>query len=217
MPVRIPELRAIAHRRSLGLLAAALVCIGCTVPAAQETQGPSVSSAATPSASATPTTSSPTSEPTSGCPALDATLSELIAIGRREARDCFGNSQLTLRGWVWEDRGAYDCVTYSAPGDPLPPDWLYCAATEHARLTPVPYAPGEPIPGSIRPADGPFMVAVDPASPAAGILRPNQWVEVVGRFHDPVTELCELVADPSFREQCLTTFVVREARVIDAP
>lgn len=34
---------------------------------------------------------------------------------------------------------------------------------------------------------------------------------------DPVTEPCELVADPNFREPCLSTFVVREARVIDGP
>ena len=152
-----------------------------------------------------------------GCPGLDVTLSELIAIGRREARDCLGNSQLTLRGWVWEDRGAYDCVPDAAPGDPLPPDWLYCAATNHARLTTVPYPPGEPIPGYIRPEDGPFFFAIDPASPAAGVLRPNQWVEVVGRFDDPVTGLCELVGDPTFREECVSTFVVREVRVIDAP
>lgn len=153
---------------------------------------------------------------TSGCPGLDITLSGLIAVGRRAARECFGDNQLTLRGWVWEDRGAYDCVPNAAAGDPLPPDWLYCTMN-HARLTPVPYAPGEPIPGYIHPADGPFLVAVDPASPAAGVLRPNQWVEVVGRFVDPVTELCELVDDPNFREECLSTFVVRDARVIDAP
>lgn len=37
------------------------------------------------------------------------------------------------------------------------------------------------------------------------------------RFDDPVTGLCELVGDPTFREECVPTFVVREVRVIDAP
>lgn len=152
---------------------------------------------------------------TVGCPSLDVTLSELIALGRTKARECFGDSQLTLRGWVWEDQGAYDCVHDVAPGDAVPPDWLYCTMN-HVRLTPVPYAPGEPIPGYIRPADGPFLVAVDPASPAAGVLQPNQQVELVGRFNDPVTELCELVGDPNFWDECQSTFVVREARVVDA-
>jgi hypothetical protein len=152
----------------------------------------------------------------SRCPGLDITLQELIALGRRDARACFAGEQLTLRAWVWEDRGVYDCVHYAAPGDALAPDWLYCTMY-HARLTPVPYAPGEPVPGYIASADGPFLVAVDPASPAAGAMQPNQWVEVVGQFEDPATELCELVGDPNFREECLSTFVVREARVVDGP
>ena len=131
----------------------------------------------------------PTASATSGqpappdCPATDVTLSELIALGRGVAGpDCFGDSLLTLRGWVWEDRAAYDCVAdWAVPGDPLPPDWLYCAATHHSRLTPVSYPPGEPLPGFIRPGDGPFFFAVDPASPAAEVVRPNLWVKVVGR------------------------------------
>ena len=152
------------------------------------------------------------------CPGLDVTLSELIALGRGEAGpDCFGNSPLTLRGWVWEDRGAYDCAPDTAPGDPLPPLWLYCAATHHARLTTVPYLPGEPFPGYIRPEDGPFFFAVDPDSPAADVVLPNQWVEIVGQFDDPVIALCELAPDLTFREECKSTFVVREARVIEAP
>jgi hypothetical protein len=152
------------------------------------------------------------------CPGLDVTLSELIALGRGGAGpDCFGNSPLTLRGWVWEDLGAYDCAPDTAPGDPLPPEWLYCTATHHARLTTVPYPPGEPFPGYIHPEDGPFFFAVDPASPAADVVRPNQWVEIVGLFDDPVTALCELAPDPTFREECMSTFVVREARVIEAP
>ena len=152
------------------------------------------------------------------CPGPDVTLSELIALGRGEAGpDCFGDSLLTLRGWVWEDRGAYDCDHEGAPGAIYPPDWLYCAATNHARLTPVSYPPGEPLPGFISLGDGPFFFAVDPASPAAAVVVPNQWVEVIGRFDDPVTAQCELAADLVFREECLATFVVREARVIAAP
>jgi hypothetical protein len=84
-------------------------------------------------------------------------------------------------------------------------------------LTTVPYLPGEPLPGYIRPGDGPFFFAVDPASPAADVVQPNRWVEVVGRFDDPVTALCELAPDLTFREECMSTFVVREALVIEAP
>jgi hypothetical protein len=180
-------------------------------PTATGTTSPSISGA---TASASATSGQPTPP---DCPGPDVTLSELIALGRVEAGpDCFGNSLLTLRGWVWEHRGAYDCV-HDEPGATFPPGWLYCAATNHARLTPVPYPPGEPLPGFIRPGDGPFFFAVDPASPAVQVVRPNQWVEVVGRFNDPVTAQCDLVADLLFREECLSTFVVREARVIEAP
>lgn len=163
-------------------------------------------------------TSNPGQPTASDCPGLDITLTELIALGRREARDCFGDSPLTLRGWVWEDRGAYDCVAdWALPGDPLPPDWLYCAATKHARLTPVAYPPGEPIPGYIGPGDGPFLFAIDPTSSAGEVVLPNRWVEVIGRFNDPATALCELVKDPTFREECESASVVREAHVVDAP
>jgi len=198
---------------TLNRRAAALLTIGL-LSACGSNDAASPSSSAGASASTGAASRQPAA---GGCPGLDVTLAELIAIGRSEARDCFGDRQLTLRGWVWEDRGGYDCVMYSAPGDPLPPDWLYCAATDHARLTTVAYPPGEPTPGLLRPGDGPFLVAVDPANSAAGVLRPNQWVEVIGGFDDPITELCALVGDPNFREQCLSTFVVREARVIDAP
>jgi len=63
--VRIPELRAIAHRPSLALLAAALVVAGCAALDTQQSQAPSGSAAAISSASAAPTpTSSPTPAPT---------------------------------------------------------------------------------------------------------------------------------------------------------
>ena len=64
--MRIPELRVNAGRRSPLVLAAALVCIGCAAPAAQESQAPSNIPARTPSASASATTTptpSATSEP----------------------------------------------------------------------------------------------------------------------------------------------------------
>ena len=68
MPVRAPGLRATA-RRSLSLLAAAVIAAGCVAPAAQVSQGASASTAvATSSPSATPTapqaTPTPTPEPT---------------------------------------------------------------------------------------------------------------------------------------------------------
>ena len=64
--MRIPELRVTTSRRSLPLLATTLVCIGCTAPAAQESQAPSDTPVVTASASATATampTPSATSEP----------------------------------------------------------------------------------------------------------------------------------------------------------
>jgi hypothetical protein len=60
--VRIPELRAIAHRRTIGVLAAALVIAGCASPGTQPSQPPSPSLAAAASSSAAPPT--PTSTPT---------------------------------------------------------------------------------------------------------------------------------------------------------
>jgi hypothetical protein len=66
--VRIPEPRAIAHRPSLAVLAAALVMSSCAAPGTQVSQILSASEVPTPSASTTPTTSEPskTVEPTSG-------------------------------------------------------------------------------------------------------------------------------------------------------
>lgn len=190
--------------RRFGLVLVAVMASACGV--AERSPTPASSGGA---ASAT------SGQPSPGdCPGPEVTLSELIALSEA-GPDCFGDNLLTLRGWVWEDRGAYDCV-HDEPGATFPPDWLFCAATNHARLTPVSYAPGEPLPGFIRPGDGPFFFAVDPASPAAQVVRPNQWVEIVGRFDDPVTAQCELVRDPLFREPCLSTFVVREARAIEA-
>jgi hypothetical protein len=74
--VAFPELRITDRRRRLAALATALVCIGCTAPAAQQSQVPSgtvaVTGSAHPSASSSPTpvppTPSATSEPT-GTPA----------------------------------------------------------------------------------------------------------------------------------------------------
>jgi hypothetical protein len=65
--MRIPELRATARRRSLSVVATALVCIGCAAPAAQESEGPSGSLGEVPTSSAVSPT--PTSEP-SATPAL---------------------------------------------------------------------------------------------------------------------------------------------------
>jgi hypothetical protein len=62
--VRIPGLRAIAHRRSLVLLAAALVIAGCGAPAAQLSQGTFESGAPIPSASTTASTPTPTASAT---------------------------------------------------------------------------------------------------------------------------------------------------------
>ena len=60
-------LRALARatdvRGSLGVLAVALVILGCTGPAAQESQAPSVTAAATSSANAAPSAPTSTSEP----------------------------------------------------------------------------------------------------------------------------------------------------------
>jgi len=58
---RLPALaRATDARRSLGVLAVALVILGCTAPAAQESQAPSLTPAATSSANAAPSTPTPT-------------------------------------------------------------------------------------------------------------------------------------------------------------
>jgi hypothetical protein len=67
--MRTPELRVTASPRSMALLATAIVCIGCTAPAAQESQSPSETAASTstsmPSARATPS-EGPSASPTAG-------------------------------------------------------------------------------------------------------------------------------------------------------
>jgi hypothetical protein len=61
--VRIPELRAIGRRRSLGVLAATLLVAGCAAPAARESQAPaataSMSATATPPPPPGPTATAP--------------------------------------------------------------------------------------------------------------------------------------------------------------
>lgn len=62
--MRIPELRVTAYRRSLAILATALVFVGCAAPATQESQSPSDPPAVTASASASATAAqSASSEP----------------------------------------------------------------------------------------------------------------------------------------------------------
>lgn len=71
--MRIPELRVTAYRRSLAILATALVFVGCAAPATQESQSASDTAAVTASASPSPSaapTSSASSEPVA-TPTLD--------------------------------------------------------------------------------------------------------------------------------------------------
>jgi hypothetical protein len=63
--MRIRELRATARRRSLSIVAAALVCVGCAAPAGQGSQSPSGSLGDVPPASAASLTPTPTSSPAS--------------------------------------------------------------------------------------------------------------------------------------------------------
>jgi len=62
--MRTPELRVTASPRSLALLATALLCIGCTAPAAQVSQSPSAIPTTTSSAIATATAAVATRSPT---------------------------------------------------------------------------------------------------------------------------------------------------------
>jgi len=136
------------------------------------------------------------------------TLASVIAVAGPERANCFDDEILTLRGWTWDDQGVYDCQNLGSA-----PSWLACSV-DHVRLTTLAYPAADPSAAMIDPADGPLRVAVDPATAAADALRPNRWVELQGRFNDPATSACgELGA--GFREECLTTFVVSDARTLE--
>jgi len=136
-------------------------------------------------------------------------LAVVIDVDDQGRETCFGNELLVLRGWTWDDQGVYDCEASAAP------TWLACTGAQ-VRLTTLAYEPGEPSTAMIDPADGPLRVAVDPASPAAEALLPNRWVEVTGRFGDPATAACDELGD-GFREECEATFIVTDARTLEAP
>ena len=133
-----------------------------------------------------------------------------VRVQQAERPACFGDADLTFRGWTWDDQGAYDC--HAAGTDP---SWLVCSMA-HVRLTTLPYEAGEPDGITVDPADGPLRVAVDPSSTAARALRPNRWVEVTGRFGDPVTAACDELGS-GFREECQATVVVSDARELEFP
>ncbi|HEX5041013.1 MAG TPA: SH3 domain-containing protein [Candidatus Limnocylindria bacterium] len=136
------------------------------------------------------------------------TLASVIAVAGPERPGCFDDEILTLRGWIWEDQGVYDCHHLGSA-----PSWLACGV-EHVRLTTLAYPPGDPTAAMIDPADGPLRVAVDPATAAADALRPNRWVELRGRFNDPATSACDELG-AGLLEECLATFVVSEARALE--
>lgn len=209
--------RRITTSRAVLFAAMALALAACGAPGATPSPAPRASHVPTTSSLPSPKASTAPSRdpvPTHGsttCIEGPPTLAAVIAVPTQRRAACFGDAELVLRGWVWDDRGTYDCHAGSGP-----PSWLSCTA-DHARLTTAAYEPGDPAVMPMDPADGPLRVAHDPGGAAAAALLPNRWVKVRGRYGDPVTESCAALADPLFEAECLNAFVVSEARIIEFP
>lgn len=212
------DTRTSTSKTSIRLFIMSLLVVACGGPGATSSPDLGSSDVSMPSSVQSPSaaTDPPTEpEPTrSGSPACAEgapILANVIAVARDRRGECFGDAELVLRGWVWDDQGTYDCHAGSGP-----PSWLSCTA-EHARLMTAAYRPGDPAVTTMFPADGPLRVAFDPNGAAAAALLPNRWVEVRGRYGDPVTESCAILADPLFEAECRRAFVISEARIIEFP
>jgi hypothetical protein len=215
---------------TIPILVVATLLAAC---AAGEVPAPSPSASAGPTLSSdTPRpTSTPSSQPTltpapdaaDACP-TDPSLGHVVALSPARRLACFGDAQLTLRGWVWESRLVTDCL--SEP-DAVAPNWLTCILSTQS-LSPVelpagddadlhPFADAEQFLGLLTlhaTPDGPIgPIELDQRD---GPLPVNRWVEVSGHFDDPAAALC--ADDPAVAlDACRQSFVVTAARLIRFP
>jgi hypothetical protein len=206
--VRIPELRATAHRRCLGVLATALFIAGCAAPAAQVSQVPLASEPATPSASAPSPTPTPTSEP-SPTPvptlAFDAPAGVLpprslavVAVDGLRIRE-----QASLTGHVVASAGAGD-VVYRAFAGPVVADgvdWyevVFLAGYRDWPVFPTPVPGASGIPGlvhgwaAIGSGEARYLELQPPRCPTAdpdlaGLARLTEWEQLACFGDRPLT------------------------------
>lgn len=195
--------------RSISLFVAAILLAGCA-------SGADPSGLATQRTDAGVATSSPAVMPSTSpasCLGPDATLDQVIAVPYPERAACFGTTEITVRGWVFEELNpGYDCVT---PNEPM---WLRCI-TSRQRLVPF-----EQPPAPLYPGLRVLWVATDPNGPVGeirfnsreGPISVNTWVEVSGHFADPAAEACGPPGDLS-RLDCESTLVVTNVERVDAP
>jgi hypothetical protein len=203
------ELRATGRRRSLCVLAAALVMAGCAAPAAQVSQGPSGSLGGASSASAAPptptSTASPTSEPTATPPpalAFEApagvlpprSLAIVVMDGLRIREEA------SLTGRVVASAGASE-VVYRAFAGPVVADgvdWyevVFLAGYRDWPVYPTPAPGASGIPGlvqgwaAIGSGEARYLELQPPRCPSAapdlaGLARLTEW-EQLACFGDP--------------------------------
>lgn len=195
--------------RSISLYVAAILLAGCA--SGEDPSSSLISGTDDAAASGSPMLAP--SSPSDSCPGPDATLNQVIAVPYPERAACFGTSEITVRGWVFEELNAgYDCVT---PNEPM---WLRCI-TSRQRLVSFEQPPAALYPGLLV-----LWVATDPDGPVGeirfnshdGPIPVNTWVEVSGHFADPAAEACGPPGDPS-RLDCESTLVVTRVERIEAP
>jgi hypothetical protein len=213
--------------RGTSILVPIILLAACTgdVPS----PSPSMTAAPTATIDAARSTSTPSSQPSptpeldaaGACPA-DPSLGHVVALSPVRRLACFGDSQLTLRGWVWESGLVTGCVTVP---DAVAPLWLTCILSTQF-LSPVELPVGddsdlhlfaEQFLGLLTlhvPPDGPIgPIELDQRD---GPLPVNHWVEVSGHFDDPAAALC--ADDPAVAfDVCQQSFVVTGARLIRFP
>jgi hypothetical protein len=214
--------------RTIPILVLATLLAAC---AAGEVPSPSPSASAgptlsidTPSSTATPASqpsSTPAPDAAGACP-TDPSLGHVVALSPARRLTCFGDSHLTLRGWVWESQLIPGCVTEP---DAVAPLWLTCILSTQF-LSPVELPVGDD--SDLHLFAEQFLGLLDlhaapdgPIGPIEldqrdGPLPVNHWVEVIGHFDDPAAALC--ADDPAAAlDACRQAFVVTAARLISFP
>jgi hypothetical protein len=138
------------------------------------------------------------------CPVGAVALVDVAEMTSEERLACFGQRDLTLRGYL----GQYDDPGMTA--FPATPAWL-ADDTSCCR-------PFMPLPGMIQDIVW-LPVAFPPEGPRQGTIKVEAAIEVTGHFDDPRSATCREHGVPKARSiaSCRDTFVITSVTPIDRP
>lgn len=144
------------------------------------------------------------------CPPAPDDAFEFVTLDTALAVECFPGSDLTFQAWV---NACPDCEM----GDQgFEPPWLAPSSERSLYILPIDSDIGGPT----------YSATLHPDAVVTGELN-GTWAELTGHFADPAAQGCRVQAPPGQAEfypsdrslifMCLRTFVVTEARALDAP